>query len=261
MYGGSREIGQPGSYLAQASFRKFVCVRGSVSSVLRCVRGRNEYRNNVSMGMTRRSFYLLNLRRISRDGAREERQERRKKRGSGKKGGKVRENEERRRRRWRYDSSFSVYRQYSHRAVLKASRISIYLFGARKKEGQPPSSSPWMMHRMFTIKRENSFSAASRATTHLRNVAVGTLADVILSQYHDFVSMTTRMRMGKKHRRPSEFEIPTFPGRENVGISKRTRLVASIESCISRHRLFCWCTESECMFFTAFDKRWGLSDR
>lgn len=61
MYAGSREIGQPGSYLAQASFRKFVCVRGSVSSVLRCVRRRNEYKNNVSMGMMRRSFYLLNL--------------------------------------------------------------------------------------------------------------------------------------------------------------------------------------------------------
>lgn len=169
---------------------------------------------------------------------------------------KGRENEERRRRRWRYDSSFSVYCQYSHRAVLKASRISIYLFGARKRDSLRLLRLEWCTGCWITIKRENSFSA----TTHLRNVAVGTLADV-LSQHHDFVSMTTRMRMRKKHRRLSEFEIPTFPGRENVEISKRTRLVASIESCISRHRLFCWCTESECMFFTAFDKRRGLSDR
>lgn len=87
MYAGSREIGQPGSYLAQASFRKFVCVRGSVSSVLWCVQGRNGYKNNVSMGMTRRSFYLLNLRRISRDG-----------RGKNGKGGERSEEAERKQR-------------------------------------------------------------------------------------------------------------------------------------------------------------------
>lgn len=173
MYAGSREIGQPRSYLAQASFRKFVCVRGSVSSVLRCVRRRNEYRNNVSIGMTRRSFYLLNLRRISRDGRgengkgeeRSEEAERKKKRMGN-------EERRRRRRRWRYDSSFSVYCQYSHRAALKASKISIYLPEARKRDNLFLPRLEWYTGCWITTKREMRFLPL-RATIHLRNVAIG----------------------------------------------------------------------------------------
>lgn len=205
MYVGSREIGQPGSYLAQASFRKFVCVRGSVSSVLRCVRGRNEYRNNVSMGMTRRSFYLLNLsdESLGMGAGRTEKAEKEARKRKERRKGRVNEERRRRRRRrrcrWRYDSSFSVYCQYSHRAVLKASRISIYLFEARKRDSLRLPRFEWCTGCWIMIKREMHFLLL-RATTHLRNVAecCGSLADV-LSEHHDFVSMTTRMRMVRKN--------------------------------------------------------------
>lgn len=103
-------------------------VRGSVSSVFV---GRNEYRNNVSMGMTRRSFYLSSLsdeslgvgvgktakvtvavetRRV--EGGRKTRRR-----------GREREKTSASRRRWRYDSSFSVHCQYSQRAALRRPRF------------------------------------------------------------------------------------------------------------------------------------------
>lgn len=273
MHARSGEIGQPGSYLAQASFRKFVCVRGSVSSVLRCVRGRNEYRNNVSIGMTRRSFYLLNLRRISRRWARRERQWRRKKRGSGKKerrrGGGEMGNEERRRRRrrWRYDSSFSVYCQYSHRAALKTSKISIYLPEARKRERERETTSSFLalnstpdVELRLNVKCVFYRFARPYICGMLR--LEGTLANVLSGHPWFRIDDDANETGGtKKHRRLSWFEIPTFPGREYVGISKRTRLVASIELRISRHRLSCWWRRERMHVFHAFDKRRGSSDR
>lgn len=152
IYAGSREIGQPGSYLAQASFRKFVCVRGSVSSVLRCVRGRNEYRNNVSIGMTRRSFYLLNLRRISRDGRgengkAEERSEEaeRKKKGEG--------GWETRRDVGVADDGDTIHRFRSTASIrivrpLRPRRFR-FTFPRRGRERQPLPSSLRMVHRML----------------------------------------------------------------------------------------------------------------
>jgi len=220
MYVGSREIGQPGSYLVQASFRKFVCVRGSVSSVLRCVRGRNEYRNNVSMGMTRRSFYLLNLsdESLGMGAGRTEKAEKEARKRKERRRGRENEERRRRRRRWRYDSSFSVYCQYSHRAVLKASRISIYLFEARKRDSLRLPRFEWCTGCWITIKHEMHFLLL-RATTHLRNVAecCGWIAGWCPIRASWFrINDDANENGEKKHRRLSEFEIPTFPGRENV---------------------------------------------
>lgn len=256
MYERSREIGQPGSYLAQASFRKFVCVRGSVSSVLRCARGRNEYRNNVSMGMTRRSFYLLNLWRISRDGC-EERQKRRKKRGSG----KMEREEKRGEASPTMEIRFIVFGllQYSHRAVLKASRISIYLFEARKRDSLRLPRFEWCTGCWITIKREMHFLPL-RATTHLWNVAVRSLADV-LSGHHDFVSMTTRMRMTRKTWKTKWVWNSDIPGQRECRNFKADS-IGSVDSRVSRDIVSSVdAPRANACFFTAFDKRWGLSDR
>lgn len=126
--------------------------------------------------------------------AKEEKEARKRKESRG------RENEKRRRRRrrWRYDSSFSVYCQHSQYAALKASRISIYFFEAGKRDNLSLllPCFEWYTGCWITTKREMRF-LPFRATTRLRNVAIGTLAD-ILSGHHDFVSMTTWTRTGRK---------------------------------------------------------------
>lgn len=90
--------------------------------------------------MTRRSFYLSNLRRISGCGKNDEDGG-----GKGENEIAVRERERgkekreqhrrrRRRRRWRYDSSFSVHCQHSQLAALKASLRGLRFTSPRRRK-------------------------------------------------------------------------------------------------------------------------------
>lgn len=188
--------------------------------------------------MTRRSFYLLNLRRISRDG-----------RGENGKGEERSEEAERKKRGWETRRGVGVaddgdtihrFRSTASIRIVRPLRLRRFRFTFPRRGRETTSSFLALNGTPDVELRLNAKCVFYRfARPYICGMLrLETLADV-LSGHHDFVSMTTRTRMGKKHRRLSEFEIPTFSGRENGGISKRTRLVASIESRISRHRLSC----------------------
>lgn len=183
--------------------------------------------------MTRRSFYLSNLRQISGCGKNDESG------GKSEVAKREREREERKNEDSTEDVGVGVasdgdtiHRSRSTASIrslrplrLRGLRFTFPRRKERERERRETASSLVSNGRPNVELRDTRFLSL-RVSTCLRNVAGRTRRLMLYQDTHDFVSMTMRTKTGGRTSWLGDEEEGQM-GR-GVGISKRTRLVASI---------------------------------